>query len=156
MGIKNRLRFIALGVLVGALLAAVLAGSATGRDGGRKLDAVLTGANERPGPGDANATGTAVLRLNSGRRRICYRLRWSDIDGTVTAAHIHKAPAGSAAGVFEGLFVGQSFSGTGSDRGCVTVSRARVKEIRKNPSGFYVNVHSTSFIPGAIRGQLTK
>lgn len=155
--VKSKLRFVALCVLLGALTAALLAGPATGRNGGSKLGALLTGAAERPGPGDANATGTAKLRLNSGRKRICYRLTWANIDGTVTAAHIHKAPAGSFAGVFQDLFVGQTFSGTGSDSDCVTSTRAKIKEIRKNPSAFYVNVHSTPNFPaGAIRGQLTK
>ena len=155
--LRGRLRFIIPSMLVVAAAGAVAAGPATGGNGGRPLDAVLVGANEFPGPGDPNATGTAELRLNSGQRRICYELTWRDVDGTVTAAHIHKAPAGQAAGVFQDLFVAKTFSGTGSDSNCVTSTRAKIKEIRKNPSGFYVNVHSSpNFGPGAIRGQLTK
>lgn len=155
--LKRRLRFIAPVALVMTLAAVAVAATAVGKNGGRPLDAVLIGANEVPGPGDLNAFGTAELRLNSGQRRICYELSWRDIDGTVFAAHIHKAPAGQFAGVFQDLFVGESFSGTGSDSGCVTASRASIKEIRKNPSAFYVNVHSApNFRPGAIRGQLSK
>jgi hypothetical protein len=155
--LRRRLRFIVPGALLVALAGALVAGPATGKNGGSPLEAVLIGANEVPGPGDPDATGTAELRLNSGKGRICYEITWADVEGTVTAAHIHKAPAGSAAGVFQDLFVRKSFSGTGTDSGCVFTTRARVKEIRKNPSAFYVNVHSSpNFGPGAIRGQLTK
>lgn len=155
--LRRRLSLIAPAVLVIALGAVALAGTASGKNGGRPLDAVLIGANEVPGPGDPNATGTAELRLNSGQRRICYELTWRNVDGTVFAAHIHKAPAGQFAGVFQDLFVGQSFGGTGSHSDCVTATRAKIKEIRKDPAAFYVNVHSSpNFGPGAIRGQLTK
>lgn len=154
---RHRLTLIALAAAVMALAGLSLGGVAAGQNGGRPLDAILIGATEVPGPGDADATGTAQLRLNSGQRRICYELTWRDVDGTVFAAHIHKAPAGQSGGVFQDLFVGRSFSGTGSDSNCVTATRAQIKEIRKNPSGFYVNVHSRpSFPGGAIRGQLTK
>ena len=42
-----------------------------------------------------------------------------------------------------------------SASGCTTgVDPALVKDIRKNPENYYVNVHSSVFQPGAIRGQL--
>jgi hypothetical protein len=55
------------------------------------------------------------------------------------------------------LFEG-SFAGTAATSGCVEdVARGLIKEIRKNPSAFYVNVHSTPvFEAGAVRGQLSK
>lgn len=37
---------------------------------------------------------------------------------------------------------------------CDTVDDALVDEIRGNPGGFYVNVHTADFPDGAIRGQL--
>lgn len=143
---------------IGALaLAAPVAGTAAGGKGGRPLHATLLGATEVPNPGDANATGTVKLRLNSGQRRICYRLIWRDIDGTVSAAHIHEAPTGQAGPIRVNLFVAQTLSGTGSKSDCVTASRAQIKDIRKDPADYYVNVHSTPNFPGgAIRGQLQK
>jgi len=55
------------------------------------------------------------------------------------------------------LFVGASLPGTGSLSDCVTgVSEELIKDIRQNPAEYYVNIHSTVFPAGAIRGQLSK
>jgi hypothetical protein len=145
----TKLAVLALGGIVAALL---LPGAALA--GGTKLSTDLTGAEEAPGPGDSDATGTADLTLNQGRGTVCYDLSWANIDGTVVAAHIHEGPAGVAGPVVVPLFVGQSFAGTDSDAACVTADRALIKDIRKNPTEYYVNVHSSVFPAGAIRGQL--
>ena len=42
----------------------------------------------------------------------------------------------------------------GTSSGCITVSQSLIKEIMKNPAGFYVNVHTSQFQNGALRGQL--
>jgi hypothetical protein len=138
--------------LVCSLAALALPGAALAD--GTKLSTDLTGAEEAPGPGDPDATGTADLTLNQGTGTVCYDLTWANIDGTVVAAHIHRGPAGVAGPVVVPLFVNQSFAGTGSDSACVTADRALIKDIRKNPTAYYVNVHSSVFPAGAIRGQL--
>jgi len=141
-----------------ASLAVVLAvaGVATAKEGGRPLATAMTGAEEAPGPGDADATGQADLRLNQGQGRICFDLSWEDIDGTVVAAHIHEAPEGAPGPIVVPLFEG-TFGGTDSLSDCAQVGRSLVKDIRKHPSDYYVNVHSTpGFEAGAIRGQLSK
>jgi hypothetical protein len=141
-----------------AALAVVLAlaGVATAKEGGGPLATAMTGAEEVPGPGDADATGQADLRLNRGQGRICFDLSWEDVDGTVFAAHIHKAPVGVPGPIVVPLFE-DTFGGTDSFSDCVQVERSLVKDIRKHPSDYYVNVHSTpGFEAGAIRGQLSK
>jgi hypothetical protein len=142
--------------VVGLLVVLVVTVAAAAKDGGRPLSTTLVGLEERPGPGDPNATGFAALRLNQGQNRVCYSVNWANVDGTVFAAHIHRAPAGSPGPVVVDLFVGAAHPGTGSATGCTAgVDAALIKAIRKNPSAYYVNVHSTPNFPGgAVRGQL--
>jgi hypothetical protein len=150
-----RIRFA---VLVAALAVALAVVSQAGAGtGGRPLSTTMTGASEVPGPGDADATGQADLRLNQGKERVCFDVSWAGIDGTVFAAHIHVGPVGVAGPIVVPIFSG-SFSGTDAVSGCVgNVDRGLIKAIRKNPSGYYVNVHSQPNFPnGAVRGQLGK
>ena len=122
--------------------------------GGRPLATDLSGAEEAPGPGDANATGEADLTLNQGQNELCFDLSWAQVDGTVFAAHIHVGEAGSPGPIVVPLFSGAA--GTDEAAGCVSdVDSELIKAIRHNPSAYYVNVHSRPQFPGgAIRGQL--
>jgi hypothetical protein len=145
-----------LAVLVAVpTIALAMAAMATAGTGGRPLSTTMTGAQEVPGPGDADATGSVELRLNQGQGRICFDIDWANIDGTVFAGHIHFAPAGTAGDIVVPLFSG-SFAGTAELSDCVdNVDRGLIKDIRKDPSAYYVNVHSNPGFPGgAIRGQL--
>ncbi len=146
--------------LVAALATAMtvvgaVAGVAAADDGGRPLSTTLTGAEEAPGPGDANATGQADLTLNQGLNEVCFDISWNDVDGTVFAGHIHVGPAGVAGPVVVTLFTG-SFAGTDSVSGCAQdVDAELIKAIRHDPTAYYVNVHSRPNFPGgAVRGQL--
>jgi hypothetical protein len=100
----------------------------------------------------------ANLRLNQGQRRVCFKLSWEDIDGTVFAAHIHKAPAGDPGPIVVPLFVGASLGGTDEVSDCVDgIDKGLIKDIRQHPDDYYVNVHSNPEFPnGAVRGQLEK
>jgi hypothetical protein len=147
-----------IAALIGGLaLALAMAGVATAADGGRPFSTPLTGAEEAPAAGDPDATGQADLRLNQGQRRVCFDISWADVDGEVFAAHIHEGPAGEAGPIVVTLFEG-SFAGTDAVDDCVEdVDRSLIKAIRKDPSAYYVNVHSQPDFPGgAVRGQLEK
>jgi len=147
-----------LALFVAVVFAAFsLTGVAAAKNGGRPFSTALTGAEEAPGPGDPNATGQADLRLNQGQRRVCFDISWADIDGEVFAGHIHIGPVGVAGPIVVTLFTG-SFAGTDSVSGCAQdVDKALIKDIRKDPSAYYVNVHSRPNFPGgAVRGQLSK
>ena len=138
------------------LTLAVAVAPALGDDGGRPFTTALTGAAEAPGPGDANASGTASLTLNPGLGEVCFDISWADIDGEVFASHIHVGPAGSPGPVVVTLFTG-SFAGTGSQSNCVEADRDLIRAIIQNPEAYYVNVHSRPNFPGgAVRGQLSK
>jgi hypothetical protein len=121
------------------------------KTGGRPLTATLTGAAEVPGPGDPNGTGTATLKLNQGRGKVCFVLTASNITLPATGAHIHVGAAGVAGGIVVPLTPPDA---SGISGGCVDAPRATIKAIKKNPSGYYVNVHTSDFPAGAIRGQL--
>lgn len=127
------------------------AGVLTPSKGGKKLSATLTGAAEVPAPGDADGAGTAQIRLRVGQGQICHKLMVSNITLPAAAAHIHQGAAGVAGPVVVTLTTPDA---DGSVEGCATASRELVKQISKNPAGYYVNVHTSDFPAGAVRGQL--
>jgi hypothetical protein len=147
-------RVLVLAAILGSVGMLAIAAPALGE--GRPFSTALTGAAEVPGPGDADASGAALIALNQGLGEVCFDLDWAGIDGTVTAAHIHVGPAGVAGPVVVPLFSG-AFAGTDSASACVLgVSAELIKAIRQDPDNYYVNVHSDVFPAGAIRGQLGK
>lgn len=109
----------------------------------------LSGANE-VGPGDPDGSGSAHVTLNQGQGEICFSIETSNVDN-ILAAHIHVG----AAGVNGGVVVSFDWANTGGN-GCVAANADLIKQIRQDPSGYYVNVHSPEFPAGAIRSQLSK
>ena len=102
--------------------------------------------------GDPDAVGAAILIVNPVRDTVCFLARWTGIDGTVVAAHIHLAPEGSPGPVVVPLFAG-TFEGSDMTRGCVSAN-GLADDILADPSDYYINIHSTVYQPGAIRAQL--
>jgi hypothetical protein len=146
----KQLRRLVAGVAVGVAAVGVgHAGQVTADHAFRAAGAVLTGANEVPGPGDPDGVGVAGVVVNVNRGRICYVLAVKKI-GPANAAHIHRGVAGVAGDVVVPL---RAPTG-GFSADCVAVDPALAGEIAHNPSGFYVNVHNAEFPAGAIRGQL--
>ena len=139
----------ALALAAGAVLLLATPLTAAADDGGRPITVEMTGAQEAPGPGDPDGSGTATFKLNVGQGEICYTLTVTDI-APATAAHIHVAPVGSPGPVVVPLDPPTS----GSSAGCADVDRALVKAILRSPEDYYVNVHNDDFQPGAVRGQL--
>ena len=147
---SSRFRIVGTALAAVMLLSVAAAPAALGK--GRPLKAVLDGANE-VAAGHPDGTGIAKLRLNQGKRRVCYRIQVNDI-GPATAAHIHSGAAGVNGGVVVTLGTPDE---TGYASGCVhDVERSLIKDMRKNRSQYYVNVHNEEFPAGALRGQLQK
>ena len=144
---------LACGVLgaASALVMAGLVGPVGAADGGRPLTAVLTGAAERPGPGDPDGSGTAHLRVNPGAEQVCVDLVVQDV-APATAAHIHEAPVDAPGPVV--VTLAPPTDGTSS--GCYDVDRALARDILQNPGDYYVNVHNAEYRAGAVRGQLSR
>jgi hypothetical protein len=118
---------------------------------GRPLTTTLTGAAEVPGPGDPNGTGTATIRLNQGQGKVCFVLTASNITLPATLAHIHEGRAGTFGDPVVTLVPPDA---TGMSGGCVSAPKATIKAIRRNSANYYVNIHTSDFGAGAIRGQL--
>ena len=127
----------------------VTARGTAAQDHGMKID--LSGGAEVPGPGDTDGAGTVGLTVNAGKSEICYDITVKGIQAP-TAAHIHAGPAGSSGAVK----VAFKKAADGSWKGCVAVDKAILDDIMKNPGNYYVNVHTSEFPNGAIRGQLGK
>jgi len=117
------------------------------------FSATLSGANEVPANASA-ASGTATFRYNIKTKALHYDIAIAEIDNVV-AAHIHRAPAGSNGGVAHGLFAaanGGTFDPDHPISGTVTLSDEDQALLMS--AGLYVNVHSTDFPDGEIRGQI--
>ena len=133
--------------------AAALAGCETvAQVVGDEYTANLSGAAEVPGPGDADGWGRATVDLNPTIPQVCTDLEVRDILVPATAAHIHRGAAGVAGPPVVTL---DAPDDDDSDN-CVTISEELAVQIRTAPGDFYVNVHTTDFPNGAIRGQLAR
>jgi hypothetical protein len=136
---------------LGAVVALMAMLPAAAMAGGRPFVISMTGAAEAPGPGDPDGSGTAWLTLNQGQGEVCFVLVVEDILLPAVGAHIHIAPAGSPGPIVVPLTPPDA---TGMSSGCTDADPALIKAIRQSPSAYYVNVHSTDFPAGAVRGQL--
>jgi hypothetical protein len=110
--------------------------------------ATLSGANEVP-LGDGDGSGTASISLNDATNQVCTRLEVRNI-GDVTAAHIHRG----AAGVNGPPVIPLDAPDDNDSNDCDTVEDSLLDELRRSPANFYVNVHTSQFPNGAIRGQI--
>jgi hypothetical protein len=113
------------------------------------LHAGLNGAREVPGPGDQNGSGKATITVDTATGEICWDYRVRNIDGTIVAAHIHVGDRQTAGPIVLPL----TLPVDGDASGCAT-DAALADALAADPSEYYVNVHSSLFPAGAVRGQL--
>ena len=143
--------------LIRTLVALALAGLAIGTAVAlaalpRRFDATLRGTNEGANAGAPNGRGTARVTFRSATR-VCYRISVRGIDKP-TLAHIHKGGPGVSGPIvvdFQPRFHGSRRRVASK---CVNTTAAVSRAIRRNPGGYYVNVHTVKFPGGAVRGQL--
>jgi hypothetical protein len=143
-------------------LSLVLALGAAGCDDEDNTPAAFTGAlaasSEVP-PTPSAATGSATLDFD-GNASVQYRVEVNGITG-VTAAHIHSGASGANGPVRVTLFEGpasgpmngQLAEGSFDSGDVQGISfEALLDELRNGTA--YVNVHTTAFPDGEIRGQV--
>jgi hypothetical protein len=134
-------------ILATAVAAAAFASGSLASAATTTLHATLSGASEVPKAG--SGTGSATITLDDAKGQICYRITLKGV-GTAMAGHIHKGGKTVAGPIAVPLFT----KATKQPKGCVTAKKSDIKAIRKNPSGYYVNVHTAKYPAGAARGQL--
>ncbi|MGH3823332.1 MAG: CHRD domain-containing protein [Pseudonocardiaceae bacterium] len=132
-----------------------------GRPGYGYFSVQLTG-REVPGGGDSDGQGYVRLDLDPEHETACFVTKWRRVNGAVTAFRLHAGHRGSVGPRRIDFFNGKHFDGRQNTvTGCVHVdgspgmsSREKIEAVIRNPSGFYLSLHSTEFEDGAIRGQL--
>ena len=91
--------------------------------------------------------------LNDKAGTVCYNITVKGIDLPAVADHIHTGKAG-VAGPVSVLFT-TAPAKNGKASGCIKhVKASLIKAMEKNPSKYYVNVHTKKYAGGAVRGQL--
>ncbi|MGH3656730.1 MAG: CHRD domain-containing protein [Micromonosporaceae bacterium] len=158
-----------LAFLSSILLVAALPGTAAAHDDGRAHRhgdfSVRLVPWEVPGGGDRGGYGFARITLDEAEERACYFIGWEELEGDVTAAHLHNAPRGHNGPHAIDFFNDRHFDGQRDGAfGCVRVTddrhkrgmsaREKIRDIIDNPEDFSINIHTTRFKDGAIRGQL--
>jgi len=108
----------------------------------------LSGETATADAGDPDGRGSAALDVR-GNDELCLTVV---VSGTapVTAAHLHAGPVGAGGAVVAAF--GELAAATSGH--CVTVAGQLIKEVRADPGRYYVDVHTTEFPDGALRGQL--
>ncbi len=115
------------------------------------LVAYMTGAEERPNPGDPDGVGRAVVTIDDDTNTICVATQFTGIAMPLVGYHIHIAPPGAAGPVV----VPFTPPTTQNDYQCRVVSdEALLDNIAANPHQYYINLHNQPFPGAALRGQL--
>jgi hypothetical protein len=164
---------LALKVTVALFAVAIVAAPVAGAD--HRFVAPMSGAEENP-PVDTNATGVATFKLSSDETELSFRLIAANIENTIMA-HIHCGPAGVNGSIalwlypdapppalIPGRFQGVLATGTATSADIVPVADSAacpggVADLddlleKMRTGGAYVNVHTTQFPGGEIRGQI--
>jgi hypothetical protein len=156
---RRRLRR-ALGAAVLLVTAAALpvvapAGAQQAEPGTTLLQSTLAGLREvgpdgALGAGDRDGVGSATVEIAGGE--LCFSINVVGAELPAAAAHIHEAPAGVNGPIVVPL---TAPGGDGRASDCLAdVDPGLLDRIATAPAGFYVNVHTTDFPNGAVRGQL--
>ena len=156
----------ALSVCVIAAGVALVFGTTASAQGKVRLTANLNGGEETPAPGlNTGAFGTAIVEVDAARSEVTVDLRVWNLPTGTTAGHIHAGargtpgpvildftlPAGQTGDFSVNLRLGQSAFRARPEIGINTLADALQAIAAGNG---YVNVHTTQYAGGEIRGQL--
>ncbi len=114
------------------------------------LVASARGAEEVPGPGDPDGAAEGSFTVDAATGELCYLVAADGIE-PATAMHIHEAPRGVAGPVVVTLDQTRINADTET---CLAVDTALATDILADPAGYYLNIHTSTYPQGAVRGQL--
>jgi hypothetical protein len=115
----------------------------------RGKNEVEAGGKKRAGDPDGRASFSAIVHEG---RIICFGITATGV-ASPSAAHIHKGKRGKNGPVVVTLSA-PSGGDPGASSGCVDGNSSLLKDIRKRSQRYYVNVHTSDYPDGALRGQL--
>lgn len=147
----------ALAFALVATTAAVYPPAASARQGG---EPAIPLNNEQETTG-ATGGGSGFFTYTIEGSQLCYTLEVSNLTMAPFAAHIHLGPRNVAGDIVVGLLTPPAATSTVDD--CITavpdatgaaLSTAELAAIAADPGAYYVNVHTSSFPGGEVRGQL--
>jgi len=161
-------------ILLASIMVLMILAVAYPQNEKKKFKGSLDGFEEVPAI-STSGSGDFLISINNNETEIAYELSYSDLEGDVTQAHIHLGQAGVNGGVM--AFLCSNIGGPPGTQPCppspATVSGTltasdvigpaaqgiaageiaeMIKAIRTGAT--YVNVHSTLFPGGEIRGQI--
>lgn len=116
-----------------------------------EFKATLSGASEVP-PTASAGRGEFEATYNPSNHELDWRLRFSGLTGTVTAAHFH-GPAGPGSNAPVAVPLNSTFVGTWQ-RSEVKLTDAQAADLLAGR--WYVNIHTAQFPNGEIRGQVMR
>lgn len=146
-----------LPMLFVAMLVPAIAGAAPA---GQTFTASLSGGEEVP-PNDSNAAGQTIFRLSKDGSSVSYKLIVANLDNVIQA-HIHCGEAGVNGPVRVFLFGPVTPEGTSNgilsqgsfDPAGITCPDGTALLDAMRAGDTYVNVHTSQFPGGEIRGQI--
>jgi hypothetical protein len=127
-----------------------------------KLQIPLTGAQETPATNSAGL-GKMDVHYSKETRTLTYTVSWSGLTGPVAAMHIHgPAPIGYAAVPVQNIITssngifkpGPTYGTSGTVSATLIADNIAIKESDILNGFYYVNIHTSSFPNGEIRGQI--
>ena len=117
----------------------------------QRFVASLTGTQEVP-PNASAGKGTCTIVLNAAQTQITVNCTFSGLGSNANASHIHAGAVGVAAPVLFG-FTGTPAATSGTiPTQIIAVTAQQVTDMRNHLH--YVNIHTTPFPGGEIRGQV--
>ena len=116
--------------------------------------AAIDSAQEVPSPvGAVPGKGTGSFSLNDARTELSYSITVTGLSGSISAAHFHNGPAGTAAGVVRTItMTGNIATGVWKSTDSQPLTATLLNELFKGR--MYVNFHTATNPGGEIRGQV--